>query len=282
MKNNIINIVHEYILKSEQISYPLNLKTLKKLYTEQGFSLCAFSESEDIIHKFSLPTKSVKLAFMFVSDDFKHKYVFYRDTLNKSDILFASAYFLGKINLEKLSSGVFPLILDIQKNFDSKDSATKFAIELLAPTPLLKAKNIHSMLQIKNFTGLNNNYCLQIFKNLQLDQKSELSEEVTICISKKVRLNIKMILISTFLLCIIISLLCVMILQNSNSNTDSNPEELMWYVDANNTYHKYSDCSVLYGQVFIKGPVSKSINEIKNECIYCKERRLNKKSNAEE
>lgn len=272
---------NEYLLKSEQISYPISIKTLKKLYTEQNFTLASFNEGAQIISEFSLPASSVKYAFMFVSKDHKHKYVFYRDDLNSSDKIYCSAYFLGKIYLEKLTSGIFPLAIDSKNQFETSDSAARFAIEILAPTALLNAKNIHTLLQIKNFTALNNNYCLEILKNLRSEQESELSADVAKYLIKKIRPNTKAIIVSVISVCIIALLCTVMLLMNIKIK-ETNSQKLQWYVDTTGAYHKYSDCHVLREQLFVKGPVTKSLDEIKTECSYCKERRLRDKKNAKD
>ena len=171
----IIRLTNEFILKEGINRLPVRFETLKSIFLKYDYIVASYKEANDIIEICKLRKHTKYNAFMFVEPKNNIKMILYKDELSTSDKLFSLAHELGHIVLGHTYCGVLEQNF---KNTDQEREANIFALQLLAPTCVLKAKRIKSVEDIQKETLLDQQHAKDVFVKLKTKGSDPLSREM--------------------------------------------------------------------------------------------------------
>lgn len=169
------------LLRYDICELPLLGKDIEKIIQMQGFDIISFdlpveqSQAKDFKELGILDIVNIHKAFTYVNND--NKYVFYRSTLSAEEKNILLAHELGHIRLGHFSSPGIRCSSDFRSKSFQEIEADEFAIELLAPTCILKKYKQLTPDKISHLTLLGRSNAEHVFFKVQQHNTNTKTEQ---------------------------------------------------------------------------------------------------------
>ncbi len=299
MKNYIEQKVNDIIIKTDICTLPIDAR---KIARRLKYNVKSYAEYKKFIEKLGLNKYAKEyLAFSLKYDNVY--YIFVSDELTVDQEQKVIAHEIGHIVLhEPDERGVYGKTSDTESLDDYESDANTFAINLLAPLPILSNYNIESHNDIRKLTKLSINDSLEVYENYinyrdeccLVFERNHLKERSICHLNRStVKYKITVLLLSIFSLLLVAVVLFSIynihtltlpkqgnssdyVLSKSTvtySTKELDPDVSYYWTDAGKVFHSDINCRSLKNSSQINSGILSEAQEEKDRlCKFCEEK----------
>ena len=165
---NIVRLANQFILLRGVDRLPLDMERLRMLCAAEKLVLLSYGEAEGLIESLALQAHTKRNAFLLQTQDVG--LVLYKDTLPLGAKLFAIAHELGHCFLGHTFYGVR------EQNFENnaqEREADTFALHILAPPCVLRARHLRTVGEIQAETLLDREQAVLALQRLRRYRRAD-------------------------------------------------------------------------------------------------------------